>query len=538
MIGVSKFLTSSSSDDQINEEKANHVPGDNACLPSHGRKLAYSKARSLTGATSLDSTVDSSSHSSSISDGIDGHQAQQFDVTRELQVVLTRSSGCVCLPLSSPDEEDGCEFDGDLFFDCVSQDSSSSIAPIDPDHETALYVDGMCVYSDGRPAFVPPGTCAAKVPFGVLEYCDFDEADARAMWERTKKWRREEEIWKVHTRPNVCFDHSKRYYPSCYHGFSKDGVVLEYSYPGQMQPKALFPNKSFIDDMLRHHHFMLEYVCNCLYTDVDSWKKVGRKPMSIDLGRPGVTTRGVVVVIDVKGAGPQLLNTHVFTFIKRMLEVSCGYYPDFADRVLIINSPFWVSGIFATIRPMLPDILPVDIVSEANTLSALRKYVDEDQIPTLYGGSCPYPLHQHPFELRLHECVQEAASYGNKPPCWLKPGRMDVDGVGVGVDDTASPTSTSTLATTATFSRASSVDEHDEDKPACFCLPLCGGQQSRQTTFSMEEGCIHQCLFLTPHQKPSYGVAKVAGDFWGSLLQGFHSSCGRRTRAQEQSNMR
>jgi CRAL/TRIO domain len=524
MISVLKLLTSYSSDDQIHQEgKANHVTASTACLPANVRRIAYSKARSTTGATSLDATVDSSSQSSSISDGIDDHPTEQVDFTRNLQVVLTKNDGFRRPVLSSPGDEDGVQFGGDLFFDCISQSSSSSSDPIDPDHETALYIDRVCVYADGRPAFVPPGTCAAKVPFEVLEYCCFDEADARDMWERTKKWRREEEIWKVHTKPDVCFDHSKRYYPSCFHGVSKNGVVVEYSYPGQMQPKALFPTKSFVDNMLRHHHFMLEYVCNCLYTDVDSWKKVGRK--SIDFGRPGLSTLGLVIVIDVKGAGPNLLNGHVFTFIKRMLEVSCGYYPNFADRVLIINSPFWVSGIFATIRPMLPDNLPVDIVSEANTLSTLRIHVDEAQIPTLYGGSCPYPLHQHPFEIRLHEAAKESATYRKLSPTSLKPVRINF--AGDEVNSTLTSMSNSTLASVST---ASSVEEQDDHKSACFRLPLFAGLQSCQSTLSIEEGSIDQRQFVTPQQKPSYSVPKVIQDFWGSLLQGFHSSCGIRVR--------
>eukprot|EP00797_Seminavis_robusta_P004936 Sro1323_g262660.2 (473) ;mRNA; r:15123-16541 len=471
-------------------------------------KQAYSKARSLTCETGEMSSQTTSSASSSFRDEEEDQSPQSSrDVSKDVNqfvVVMDKGNEDNDCPSSFKEEKAVKDEDGDLFFDSV-----------DPEYEIAVYVDGMTVYpSDGRPAFVPPGLCSAKIPDDFLEMADFDPAEARVIWEKCKQWRKEQKIWSIHTRPNHRFHHAKQYYPSCYYGVSKDGYVLEYSFPGQMQPKALFPEKGVIDEMLDHHCFMAEYSANCLYTDRETWQLLGREPLVLDLDNPSPTSKGLIMVMDVKGTGPHLLDSKVFTFLTRMAAMSEKYFPVYLDRVLVINSPFWVAGVFATIKPFLPDILPVEIVSVANTLDTLRKYVDDDHLPMQYGGSCPYPMHEHPLECRLHQAVAEAAAYGTTSENEKKNNDKPKD---------SSPTPT------VASSPASSFEEDDEKDPSnattragCLRVPFCG---------EVEDSNV-DVLTLAP-QRPGFDLVSVTRQFWTSLVTGF--PCGGKPRSTRHS---
>lgn len=307
-----------------------------------------------------------------------------------------------------------------VFFDCLSEvfDDDSSISD-----EIALYINGKCVYSDGSPAYVPVGNCRSQISRDYMEFCNGNLRKARTMWEATQAWRKEEHIWNIHTKPNIRFQEAKAYYPSCYHGYSKASFVIEYSYPGQMDSKNLIPNAEAMDDIMRHHFFMQEYITNCLYTCKNTWNKLGKLPPR--LGPETSTSCGVVVVLDLKGTGPHLLTSAVFTFLRRMIESSATHYPTLAKQCLIINAPFWASGVFATLKPFLPDSLPVEIVSEQGTMEALQRYIDDEQLPKEYGGTNPYALHQHPFELELHRFVTEVAKKHRSSESIIKKGSLN-----------------------------------------------------------------------------------------------------------------
>lgn len=73
-----------------------------------------------------------------------------------------------------------------------------------------------------------------------------------------------------------------------------------------------------------------------------------------------------------------------------------------------INSGFCFSGAWSGLKGILPDTVQVDILSESRQLNSLKEFIDEDQIPPEYGGSSPYKLGEHPFELSLREMVNNA----------------------------------------------------------------------------------------------------------------------------------
>jgi len=472
-------------------------------------KFAYRRARTITGSSLYSVTGTSVSSSCSETRGC----SESLDSDRSTQASLEG--------ISEEEQED-------TFFDCVSHATlllpatASSSSP-NSDNEMAIFRNRMCIYADGRPAYVPAGNCIANIPLDYLEYCDNDHRQAQIMWKASQQWRQEQQIHTILQRPNKLFHHVKRYYPSCFHGIDKQGLVLEYMFPGQMNPKALIPNARITDELLDHHHFMQEYISNCLYSDKQSWDLLGlpTKPIEGTCDRLGLT----IIVIDVNDAGIDLLNADVFNFLKRIVYSSTQHYPAMVDSCMIINAPFWVAGVFATIKPILPDTLPVEIVSKVNTLAKLREYVNDDQIPIEYGGSSAYPLHHHPLEVRLHEVAKEAETcYNNDETQMNKHDLMERCSTSLSSSSSSSSSFADGCGNRIPFSQNSRniVDKGGSDvreRFLCCSVPLSNTCQYRRPTFVLDED-FDSDLVLTPRELETNWLY-VVQEFLSGLTRGF-----------------
>lgn len=290
----------------------------------------------------------------------------------------------------------------DDFFDCHSAfsedflDDDTGMAP--PNEEAiAKYVNGKCLYDDGKPSFVNPGECIANIPQGYLDLYRGNEERARLAWDETQRWRRDMCVWKIHTLPNVWFSRIKEAYPHFVHGHSKDGYPIVYERPGQMNLKQLFRGGCDISDMIHHYTFFLEFIANVVCEEDEIRKKLGSKSW------------GIMVVLDVEGAGISSLSGDVLKYLKQAGDTNSSHYPLTMKRAFVINSPFWLSGAWSTVKGILPESVTVDILSERATPSSLREYIDDDQIPTEFGGSSPFTLGEHPHENRLKLLVENSS---------------------------------------------------------------------------------------------------------------------------------
>jgi hypothetical protein len=305
------------------------------------------------------------------------------------------------------------------FFDCNSVLSEMGDFPDeDPNdendeasnHAVARYKDRRCVYANGLPAFVPQGDSADTVPPNYLDFYGEKNGKAATMWKTTQKWRREQNIWRIHSCPNRWFPKIKKSYPHFLHGVSKQGYPVIYEQPGKMSLKGLFRGGCEISDMLRHFAFLMEYICNHVCTSPEVRDKLGPNapPHSS-------STWGFLVVMDVQGAGISRLSGDVLMYLKSAGDMGASHYPLNMKRAFLVNSPFWLAGVWSTVKGILPDSVQADILSSSKYGSALREYIDEDQIPREYGGTSPYALGQHPFELGLYDLVEQADKGADDP---------------------------------------------------------------------------------------------------------------------------
>ena len=313
------------------------------------------------------------------------------------------------------------EIDMNEFYDCQSEYSDDPMSPspkvmlkIDAsddndtssnhDNEMAIYQNGKCRYADGSPAFVSSGDSVAKAPSNFLQDCKGDRNQAMKRWQETQQWRREKNVWNIHSIPNKFFREIKKAYPHIIHGYSKQGFPVVYELPGKMELKSLFRGECTIEAMVHHYIFFQEYLNNCLCASQELREKGGRESVTHDS-----SAFGVMVVMDVKGAGITSLSTDVLRYLKRAGEIVGAHYPMSMKCCCVANTPFWASGVYNTVRAVLPDSVVIELVSASDTADKLKEYIDTDQLPAEYGGTSPYKFGEHPFEVQLRELVDSAA---------------------------------------------------------------------------------------------------------------------------------
>ena len=306
----------------------------------------------------------------------------------------------------------------DVFFDCESQCTAGSIT-WDCDEESGLnspwrtsanidlkdysfsvakYENGKCVYDDGSPSPVQAELCVAHTPpaWNIIH-----KANANEKWEATKRWRVENKVWKIHSLPHSVFPKIKDAYPHYVHGFSKLGYPIVYEKPGAMTLKKHFSEGTItVQDMLHHYRFFMEFLSNSLCSRPELRELLDKRTDGQDSCH-----WGFMVVMNVSGLSLGVLSGDVLRYLQQAGKINADHYPSSSNIALLVNSPFWLSGAFGTIKSILPENTQADILSPSNQLEGMRKHIDDDQIPTEFGGSSPYALGEHPFEKELEKVV-------------------------------------------------------------------------------------------------------------------------------------
>jgi hypothetical protein len=304
----------------------------------------------------------------------------------------------------------------DEFYDCESRDGDVSVtwgfddemggSPMnnangdgaDNYYSIANYVNGKCVYEDGSPSPVQATLCVATIP---RAWEHIHKSKAGAKWEETKRWRMERKLWKIHAVPHTPFATIKDAYPHYVHGFNKLGYPVVYERPGGMTLKKCFSEGSItVDDMLRHYTYFMEFLSNKLCSRPEVREVLDKRPENRSQSH-----WGFMVVMDVSSLSLGILSGDVLRYLQKAGKVNVDNYPNSTTMALLVNSPFWLSGAFGTIKSILPENTQADILSSANQLEGMRKHIDDDQIPKEFGGSSPYALGQHPFEKELESMV-------------------------------------------------------------------------------------------------------------------------------------
>jgi hypothetical protein len=115
-----------------------------------------------------------------------------------------------------------------------------------------------------------------------------------------------------------------------------------------------------------------------------------------------------VIVFDLKDLSYALDTTALNTF-KRTLSVDEACYPERLKYLLMINTPFFFTAIWAMIKPWINQ----DTASKIRMWTAseyevkLKELIDEQHIPVEYGGSWKEFGWKYPENLDLSEVYHD-----------------------------------------------------------------------------------------------------------------------------------
>jgi CRAL/TRIO domain len=271
----------------------------------------------------------------------------------------------------------------------------------------ATYSHGCIVYPDGSPAHVPAGESPTNLPRNFVDFRQGNHQAALVQWQTSQQWRRDRNVYKIHSRPDPCFRAIKEAYPHICHGKSKQGWAVMYEFPGRMDLKRMFHSDISNDDILHHDVFVLEYVANVLHPKI---------MMATSSSQQGGTDNswGMIGILDLKGATlGDFFSRDVIHYLTMIAKVSDDHYPLHVKKLFMINAPFWMSRFFNVIKPILPKTLVIEVLSGKDYDKVLREYIDDAELAQEFGGSSPYKLGEHPYELELVKLATQGVDPDN-----------------------------------------------------------------------------------------------------------------------------
>ncbi|KPA78750.1 hypothetical protein ABB37_05868 [Leptomonas pyrrhocoris] len=103
--------------------------------------------------------------------------------------------------------------------------------------------------------------------------------------------------------------------------------------------------------------------------------------------------RSTTLVIDLKGLTYKMLWKPALDLFMNTLREIFKYYSQCVYQILIVNSPAMVMFAYKIVRGVLPPGVQqkVHIVNAQDTNAAIRKFIDEVNIPDVFGGTCHCP---------------------------------------------------------------------------------------------------------------------------------------------------
>lgn len=319
-------------------------------------------------------------------------------------IAMVNSEGDECETVYQPSRERLESSSQSEFFDCLSCNSwSPGNVGGGSERCSAQYIDGQCVYEDGTPAFVQQGDCENDLPPHYLAACGGRRKNAMKMWKASRKWRQEDDVWRIHQKPNRWFPKIKKAYPHFVHGYTKDGYPVIYEQPGRMFLKTLFREGCEVSDMTKWYIFFMEYLSNYICTRPEIRSRRGLDTTNSLLNS---SSWGFVIVMDMEGVGPSILSSDVVSYLKQAGGINTAHYPLSVKGTFMVKAGPVIARLWSGLRVAVPKTAHLDILNAKKYRSALLEYIDDDQIPPEYGGSSPYSLGQHPYEVELMDLIR------------------------------------------------------------------------------------------------------------------------------------
>jgi len=104
-------------------------------------------------------------------------------------------------------------------------------------------------------------------------------------------------------------------------------------------------------------------------------------------------TQKLVVILDARGIGMRDLAGEVLEFVRCCTSVMQKHYPQRSFKIFMINVPSWFGMIWKIVKPLLNETTKAktSILTENDVAEALLEWIDPENLPLEYGGTCACP---------------------------------------------------------------------------------------------------------------------------------------------------
>uniref|UniRef100_A0A7S1U2U2 CRAL-TRIO domain-containing protein n=2 Tax=Phaeomonas parva TaxID=124430 RepID=A0A7S1U2U2_9STRA len=238
---------------------------------------------------------------------------------------------------------------------------------------------------------------ATDVPRNILEAENFNRDRARIRWRRTLAWREKEGCDQILEQPHKYFHQIKKHYPHSVHLKDKDGLYTYWERPGGVDVPGLRRDGVNADKLFWHYIWHTEY----------TWQVIAPEDGA-----------KVTVVQDYGGFTPEKVSMEVLNFVKRAVGMTSEYYPERADKILIVNVPEWYRGVYNILKNFMSKKMLQRIrifTSSEVQKGALLKYIPAQNLPESYGGKSKLALGESKEEKRMRAYVDKLVKRGGRP---------------------------------------------------------------------------------------------------------------------------
>lgn len=214
-------------------------------------------------------------------------------------------------------------------------------------------------------------------------------------WLDTINWRRENDMDNILKQPHPKFHIICKHYPHWFHLRAKSGAPVYYERPSKINLKALKDAGITMEDLLYHYRFITEFL----------WVYI--QPTEPPTGKS-------VTVLDIHGMGMKDVGGPVLDFIRAASGFTGAHYPERCSQIFILNAPWYFTGIFKMLKTFLDPVTVAKtfVCSPKEGTEKLLKFIDKENLPKLFGGSCEIELGESPESKMLLELVEKL----NNPP--------------------------------------------------------------------------------------------------------------------------
>ncbi|KUF83131.1 Phosphoinositol transporter [Phytophthora nicotianae] len=218
-----------------------------------------------------------------------------------------------------------------------------------------------------------------KVPRAFLVAESGDVIKATERYEATLAWRKEVMADSILSMPQTHYDTIKANYTQFLHKHDKLGHPLYIEKVGSINIPQLKKLGVSQDTLFKHYLFAMEFTL----------KYAAHQICPCDACAASETQK-MCIILDARGIGMRDMGGEVFEFIRRCTGVMQRHYPQRSFKIFIVNVPSWFGMAWKGVKPLLNEATraKTNILTESETAATLLEFIDADNLPVEYGGTC------------------------------------------------------------------------------------------------------------------------------------------------------